>query len=129
MSIVDLASESFGQSLAVTPIQMITAVAAATNGGNLVQPYLVSEILDQDGTVISKTQPNVKRQVISEEASQDILEAMEAMVDSSSVDIEGYRIAGKSGRPRSTTKKIPAVMSHPWSWWRRSKIRRLRCWL
>ena len=97
MSIVDLASESFGQSLAVTPIQMITAVAAATNGGNLVQPYLVSEILDQDGTVISKTQPNVKRQVISEEASQDILEAMEAMVDSSSVDIEGYRIAGKSG--------------------------------
>jgi len=97
MSVVDLASESFGQSLAVTPIQMITAVAAATNGGYLVQPYLVSEILDQDGTVISKTQTNVKRQVVSEETSREMLEAMESMVDISGFDLENYRVAGKSG--------------------------------
>lgn len=100
MTLVDLASESFGQTLTVTPLQMITAAAAVANGGYLVQPYVVAEVQDSDGNVISTTQTNVKRQVISEQVSQDMLSAMEAMVSAnggSAAYIQGYRIAGKSG--------------------------------
>lgn len=97
MSIVDLASESFGQSLAVSPIQMITAVAAATNGGYLVEPYVVSDILDENGSVVSTTQTNVKRQVISESTSELLLEGMVAMAEAAGVTVSGYSIAAKSG--------------------------------
>lgn len=97
MTNVDLASEAFGQSLAITPIQMITAAAAAVNGGYLVQPYVVDSVLDSDGNVVDKTQPVVKRQVISEETSANLRTAMEAMVQGSIVDLKGYRIGGKSG--------------------------------
>ncbi len=98
MSLVDLASESFGQALTVTPIQMITAVSAAVNGGYLMQPYLVDSVLDNEGNVIEKTTPNVKRQVISEEVSEEIRVSMEEMINKSSVGkVDGYRIGGKSG--------------------------------
>lgn len=97
MSIVDLASESFGQSMGITPIQMLTGVCAAVNGGYLVQPYVVSQTLDSDGNIVSTTQTNVKRQVISSETSKEITQAMEAMAEASAASIPGYRIAGKSG--------------------------------
>ena len=97
MGIGVLASESFGQSLAVTPLQMLSAVCAATNGGYLVEPYLVSEVLDSTGSVVSTTQTNIKRQVISTKTSEEITAAMESMAESSAAAISGYRIAGKSG--------------------------------
>ncbi len=100
MSNVDLASSSFGQANKITPIQMITAYAAAINGGYLVTPYLVDEIVDEDGNIVSEHETEVKRQVISETTSQTIREQLEAVVETNgghNAYIEGYRIGGKSG--------------------------------
>lgn len=104
MSLIDLASTSFGQAQKVTPIQMITAVAAIANGGYLVQPYIVSQIVDQEGNVVQETEPTIKRQVISEEVSQQVLEMMEGVVDygasgaaGRNAYVAGYHIGGKSG--------------------------------
>ena len=72
MTETSLASNSFGQTFKVTPIQMITAVATAVNGGQLVQPHLVSKLVDEDGNVVKDLTPDVKRQVISEEVSEKI---------------------------------------------------------
>lgn len=104
MTIVDLASTSFGQAQKVTPIQMITAVAAIANGGYLVQPYIVDKIVDQEGNVVQETEPTIKRQVISEEVSQQVLKMMEGFVDYGAAGaagrnayVAGYHIGGKSG--------------------------------
>lgn len=99
-SVVTLASCSFGQSIAVTPIQVITAVSAVTNGGYLMQPYIVKDILDENGNIISSTQPEVKRQVISEETSAIMRQLMEKVVydkTATNAYVKGYRIGGKSG--------------------------------
>lgn len=69
MTLIDLASSSFGQSFQVTPIQMVTALSAIANGGKLMKPYVVAKVLDDNGNVVSETQPTVRRQVISEETS------------------------------------------------------------
>ncbi|MCI6640886.1 MAG: PASTA domain-containing protein [Pygmaiobacter massiliensis] len=93
---VQLASCSFGQSLKITPIQMITAVATAVNGGNLAQPHVVSKILDASGNIIEDCTPAAKRQVISEETSALMRQLMEeACVTNAKV--AGYSIGGKSG--------------------------------
>lgn len=100
MGPVELASSSFGQTTMVTPIQMITAIAAAVNGGYLYQPHIVKEVLDQNGNVVQSYSATLKRQVISEEVSAEIRECLEAMVSAnggSTAYIEGYRIGGKSG--------------------------------
>ena len=104
MSLIDLASTSFGQAQKVTPIQMITAVAAIANGGYLVQPYIVDKIVDQEGNVVQETEPTIKRQVISEEVSQQVLQMMEGVVDYGAAGaagrnayVAGYHIGGKSG--------------------------------
>ena len=100
MGPVELASSSFGQTTMVTPIQMITAIAAAVNGGYLYQPHIVKEVLDQNGNVVQSYGATLKRQVISEEVSAEIRECLEAMVSAnggSTAYIEGYRIGGKSG--------------------------------
>ena len=104
MSLIDLASTSFGQAQKVTPIQMITAVAAIANGGYLVQPYIVDKIVDQEGNVVQETEPTIKRQVISEEVSQQVLKMMEGVVDYGAAGaagrnayVAGYHIGGKSG--------------------------------
>lgn len=104
MSLIDLASTSFGQAQKVTPIQMITAVAAIANGGYLVQPYIVDKIVDQEGNVVQQTEPTIKRQVISEEVSQQVLQMMEGVVDYGAAGaagrnayVAGYHIGGKSG--------------------------------
>ena len=73
MSNVDLASSSFGQANKITPIQMITAYSAAINGGKLVTPYLVQEVVDADGNIVMEHETEEKRQVISEETSKTIL--------------------------------------------------------
>lgn len=105
MGIVELASSSFGQTNKVTPIQMATAFAAVVNGGYLLTPYVVDKIIDADGNVVKTTQPQIRRQVISEETSAQMREILETVVTTnggSNAYINGYRIGGKSG----TTEKI-----------------------
>lgn len=102
MGIVELSSSSFGQTFKVTPIQMVTAVSAAVNGGNLVQPHVVKQILDADNNVVETVQTTVKRQVISEDTSAKIRDMMEGVVSGDtgsgkSAYIPGYRIGGKTG--------------------------------
>ena len=104
MSKIDLASTSFGQAQKVTPIQMATAVCAVVNGGYLVQPHIVSKIVDNDGNVVEEFEPTAKRQVISEETSAALRVMMEGVVangaDGASgrnAYVAGYHIGGKSG--------------------------------
>lgn len=100
MSIVDLASTSFGQSVRITPLQLISGVGAIANGGNLMKPYLVAGITDSEGNIISKTEPTVRRRVISEETSRTVCSMMEAVVregTGKNAYLEGYRVAGKTG--------------------------------
>lgn len=100
MSIVDLASESFGQGFNVTPIQLITAVSAGINGGYLVQPHLVSEIKDADDNVKKSVQTVTKRQVISKETSTLLCTLLENVVSSGSgknAYVAGYHVGGKTG--------------------------------
>ncbi len=107
MGIVELASCSFGQSNTVTPIQMITAYSAVINGGYLLQPYVVSKIVDTNGNVIKTTERTVRRQVISEETSEMMRETLESVVNNnggSNAYIKGYRIGGKSGTSQKLQK-------------------------
>lgn len=109
MGPVELASSSFGQTNKVTPIQMITAYAAAVNGGNLVTPYVVSKIKDASGNVVKTIEPNIRRQVISEETSAIMRETLEYVVSTkggSNAYIEGYRIGGKSGTSQKQEENI-----------------------
>ncbi len=97
-----LAAASFGQTFTITPIQLITAVSAVTNGGYLLEPYLVKEVLNADGTVASQREPKVVRQVISEQTSKtccDILETVVGDKNGTGVNayVPGYRVAGKTG--------------------------------
>lgn len=100
MTLVDLASESFGQTNKITPIQMITAYSAVINGGYLVTPQVADRIIDCNGNVVKDLQPVIKRQVISEEVSAQMREILENVVNTqqgSNAYIQGYRIGGKSG--------------------------------
>ena len=104
MGEVELASSAFGQSMAVTPLQVCTAVAAAVNGGYLVTPHVVDRIVDANGNVVEQIGPEVRRQVISESASAAIRQIMEYEVGDGSTTrggyrayVAGYRIGGKSG--------------------------------
>ena len=101
---VQLASSAFGQAMAVTPLQVCTAVSAAVNGGYLVTPHVVDKITDQNGNVVEEVGANVRRQVISESASETIRQIMEYEVGDGSTSgggsnayVAGYRIGGKSG--------------------------------
>ena len=103
---VSLASCSFGQSTAVTPIQMITAFSAIVNGGYLVTPHVVSEVLDSNGNIIESASTDVKHQVISGETSatmRDILEQVVSANGGNNAYIKGYRIGGKSGTSQKQT--------------------------
>ncbi len=109
MGITELASSSFGQTFNVTPIQMITAVSAAVNGGYLVQPHLVNEITDSDGNTVKSVGTVVKRQVISNETSAVIRNVMEAVVDGGggkNAYVPGYRIGGKTGTSQKVAKNL-----------------------
>lgn len=100
MGIAELSSASFGQSFEVTPLQMITALSAIANGGKLVTPYVVDSMLDADGNVISKTEPVIKRQVISESTAKTVTDMMVDVVaggTGKNAYVEGYSVAGKTG--------------------------------
>ncbi len=103
---IDLATSSFGQSITVTPLQMITAFSAVANGGTLYKPHLIKEIVNSDNIVIEKKQPEVVREVISEETSKTMSSVLESVVSQGggkNAYLAGYRIAGKTG----TSEKIP----------------------
>ncbi len=97
---VDLARIGFGQSVAVTPIQMITAFSSVVNGGKLMKPYIVSAILDEDGGILQRTAPQVVASPIRAETSQTMRELLEKVVSEGggkNAYIEGYRVGGKTG--------------------------------
>lgn len=100
-----LAVSSFGQSFKITPIQMITAISAVVNGGYLVQPHVVSQIIDSEGNIVERIESTVKRQVIAESTSEKINDMLEKTVSGGTAKngyIAGYRIGGKTG----TSEKI-----------------------
>ncbi|MDR0858968.1 MAG: PASTA domain-containing protein [Oscillospiraceae bacterium] len=97
-----LASASFGQTFNITPIQLITAVSAIANGGNLMKPYLLKNITASDGTILKENKPTVVRQAVSEEVSVLVRDILETVVSAPSgtgknARVAGYRVAGKTG--------------------------------
>ena len=100
-----LIAGSFGQTFKVTPVQLVRAISAVVNGGYLMQPYVVSEILDDNGNVVEKTEPTVIRQVISESTSAIMRDMILSVVEqgtAGNAKIAGYSIGGKTG----TSEKI-----------------------
>ena len=103
-----LAAASFGQTFTITPLQLICAVSACVNGGNLMQPYVVRQLLNPDGTVAYERAPKLVRQVISESTSRKLCQILEQVVGDQSegtgrnAAVTGYRIGGKTG----TSEKV-----------------------
>ena len=96
----DLAVASFGQNFSITPIQMITAASAVANGGRIVQPHVVKQILDANGKVVKNTSTETKRQVISESVSKEMCGILEENATTGSGKngyVAGYRVGGKTG--------------------------------
>lgn len=100
---VDLARMGFGQAIAVTPLQLITAISACVNGGKLLKPYMVSKIYNDEGIIASENNPTVVGQVVSKEVSDIINDMLEETVSKAGkyTFVEGYEIGGKTG----TTQK------------------------
>lgn len=103
-----LAAASFGQTFNITPLQLITAVSACCNGGRLMKPYIVDSVTDDTGALVSKTEPEMLRQVISEETSVKVNAILEQVVcdtkqgTGKNAYVAGYHIAGKTG----TSEKV-----------------------
>lgn len=96
----DLAAMSIGQANAYTPVQMITAISAVANGGELMEPYVVQKITDKNGNVLEERQPKVVRRVISQDTAQELWGILENVVANGTGKrgaVEGYKIAGKTG--------------------------------
>ena len=100
-----LTSGSFGQTFKLTPLQLVRAISAVVNGGTLMEPYLVSQVLDKDGNIILEQKPTEIRRVISEETSRTMCNLMESVVTegtAKNASVAGFRIGGKTG----TSEKI-----------------------
>ena len=100
-----LTSGSFGQTFKITPMQLVRAIASVVNGGNLLEPYLVSEILDADGNTVLKQEPTVVRQTVSPETSRIMCDLIESVVTegtAKNAQVAGFSIGGKTG----TSEKI-----------------------
>ena len=100
-----LTSGSFGQTFKITPLQLVRAISAVVNGGNLMEPYIVSEILDANGNTVLKQEPTVVRQVISKETSKTMCGLLESVVTdgtAKNASVAGFSIGGKTG----TSEKI-----------------------
>ena len=100
-----LTSGSFGQTFKLTPIQLVRAIASVVNGGYLLEPYIVSEVVDGDGNTVLKQEPTVIRQVISSETSKTMCNLMTSVVTegtAKNASVAGYSIGGKTG----TSEKI-----------------------
>lgn len=119
MTNVDLAISAFGQGFTTTAINMITAASAAVNGGNLVQPHLVKQIVHEDGSIVKHADTSlVKRQVISEEVSKKMREVMEKNVKSgggTKAQVAGYRIGGKTGTSEKMQQQVETGKGGYWT--------------
>lgn len=110
MGPVDLAASSYGQRNSLTPIEMVTGYAAVVNGGYLLQPYVVSKVVDKAGNVVLSHDKTVRRQVISEQTSEEMRRALQFVVDGNhggNAYIKGYKIGGKSG----TSQKLQGMIN------------------
>ncbi|OPX46243.1 stage V sporulation protein D [Ruminiclostridium hungatei] len=97
---IDMATASFGQRFQITPIQLIQAYGAIANGGNLITPHVVKEVVDDSGNVIKKFEPKVVRSVISRKTSDTLKDILKGVVDvgtGKNARIPGYKIGGKTG--------------------------------
>ena len=100
-----LTSGSFGQTFKITPLQLVRAIASVVNGGNLIEPYLVSEVIDADGNTVLKQEPTVARQTISKETSDTMRTLIRSVVEegtAKNAQVAGFSIGGKTG----TSEKI-----------------------
>ena len=100
-----LTSGSFGQTFKLTPLQLMRGIAAVVNGGYLMEPYLVSQVMDVDGNIVLQQEPTVLRQVIKEETSQTMRALMQSVVEegtAKNAQVAGFSIGGKTG----TSEKI-----------------------
>ncbi len=111
---IDLATISFGQGVSLSTIQLASALSAIANGGNLMKPYLVEQILDDNGAVVQKFEPQLVRRVVSPETAQKVTRMMETVtVDGGTgtkAALDGFRVAGKTG----TAQKVDPV-THTYS--------------
>lgn len=114
---VELATMSFGQSIQVTPMQLLRAVSAVLNGGTLVTPHFAMYVTDEENHIKNKFSYEQKEQVISKETSNQMKECLEAVVSDgggTKGQVEGYRIGGKTATsekfPRGNGKYISAFM-------------------
>jgi len=106
---IDLAVASFGQRFKVTPLEMIAAYGAIANGGKLIKPHLVKEIVDSEGNVVEKFEPQVVRNVISKETCQTLLDVLEGVVSEGTgrnAYVKGYRVAGKTGTSETDVEGV-----------------------
>ena len=106
---VDLANISFGQGVSLSTIQLVSALSAIANGGNLMKPYLVEQILDDNGTVVQKFEPQIVRRVVSPETARKVTKMLETVTGNggtgTNAALDGYRVAGKTG----TAQKVDPV--------------------
>lgn len=106
-----LAAASFGQTFNITPLQLVRAISAVVNGGNLMKPYLVKEIVNAEGETVSKTEPTLIRQVISEETSANMRTMLEQVVcdkvegTGKNAYVAGFRVGGKTGTSTDTVQE------------------------
>ena len=103
-----LTSGSFGQTFKITPLQLVRAIASVVNGGNLMEPYIVSEIFDAEGNTVMKAEPTVVRQTISSETSATMRELIQSVVTdgtAKNAQVAGFSIGGKTG----TSEKIDVL--------------------
>jgi cell division protein FtsI (penicillin-binding protein 3) len=110
---IDLATISFGQGVTATALQIVSAVSAVANGGNLMKPYLVDHIADDSGNVLKQFGPQVKRRVISPQTAKAVAGMLEGVVNEGGTGtgaaVDGYRVAGKTG----TAQKVdPATRGY-----------------
>lgn len=106
---IDLAVTAFGQRIQITPIQLATAYCAIANGGKLITPRIVKEVVNSDGLIIKQYNTQEVRQVISKQTSQSLLNMLEQVVadgTGSNAYVPGYRVAGKTGTSETTTTDI-----------------------
>jgi stage V sporulation protein D (sporulation-specific penicillin-binding protein) len=100
MKDVNLVTQSFGQGISVTQLQLASALSAVSNGGNLYEPHLIKSLIDQKGNIVMEKKPKLVRKVFSEDTSEKMLKAMESVVSEGSgrsAYVPGYSVGGKTG--------------------------------
>ena len=106
---INLATASFGQRFTITPMELIAAYGAIANGGRLIRPRLVKEIIDWDGIILERFEPEIIRNVISKKTSQTLMDVLEGVVSEGggkNAYVKGYRVAGKTGTSETTVNNV-----------------------